>query len=373
MTKLLDDAGSAVNRRSAADVLPLLAEDARLEVPQFDAVWDDKESIKSALQALFAALPDLTWKPAHRYVGEDQVTEEGVWSGTHSATLAGYPASGRELMVRARVAVDHTGSTVTAVRVSVDVAAMKMAIGLVVSGVEQAATSASITAVAAPEAMTLTERSPDSPDLPVDEGQPRRRRPPAALLVGLCLAAGAVAVGAYLSSRAGEPRSAVLGQTPEPAPSTSTSTSASQSPSPSPAPAAPALPEPAQPESAAGVTTQGDQVTLSADVLFDSGSAQLTERAQAAISEVAALLVARRLNGVVAVDGYTDSTGSPAGNLALSTARAQTVVTALQQQPGVAGIRFQVRGLGAATPVADNADPNQRGRNRRVTILLPTS
>ncbi len=366
MTKLLDDVGSAVNRRSAADVLPLLAEDARLEVPQFDAVWDGKESIEYALQALFAALPDLTWKPAHRYVGEDQVTEEGVWSGTHSASLAGYPASGRELMVRARVAVDHTGSAVTAVRVSVDVAAMKMAIGLVVSGVEQAATSASITAVAAPEAMALTERSPD---LPVDEGQPRRRRPSAALLVGLCLAAGAVAVGAYLSSRAGEPRSAVLGQTPEPAPSTS----ASQLPSPSPAPAAPALPEPTQPESAAGVTTQGDQVTLSADVLFDSGSAQLTERAQAAISEVAALLAARRPNGVVAVDGYTDNTGSPAGNLALSTARAQAVVTALQQQPGVAGIGFQVRGLGAANPVDDNADPNQRGRNRRVTILLPTS
>ena len=74
-----------------------------------------------------------------------------------------------------------------------------------------------------------------------------------------------------------------------------------------------------------------------------------------------------------AIDGYTDSKGSPAYNLRLSRRRAAAVRTALARLVG-RGVRFQVAGHGEANPVAANFkrdgsdNPRGRAKNRRVTI-----
>jgi OOP family OmpA-OmpF porin len=54
-------------------------------------------------------------------------------------------------------------------------------------------------------------------------------------------------------------------------------------------------------------------------------------------------------DATIQVEGYTDNVGSDASNLKLSLARAQSVVTFLQQQ-GIDAGRMKAAGLGATSP-----------------------
>jgi outer membrane protein OmpA-like peptidoglycan-associated protein len=69
--------------------------------------------------------------------------------------------------------------------------------------------------------------------------------------------------------------------------------------------------------------------------------------------------------GTIRVEGYTDSQGSAASNLALSQARAEAVRAALVER-GVSAERLQSKGFGMERPVADNATAEGRARNRRI-------
>lgn len=114
-------------------------------------------------------------------------------------------------------------------------------------------------------------------------------------------------------------------------------------------------------------TERGMVVTIN-DVLFDTNQAQLKPGGMRSIEKLAALLrddTALR----VQVEGFTDSTGSPATNEALSARRAEAVRAALIGQ-GVAGDRVDDRGLGEAYPVASNDSAAGRQMNRRVEIVL---
>jgi outer membrane protein OmpA-like peptidoglycan-associated protein len=73
----------------------------------------------------------------------------------------------------------------------------------------------------------------------------------------------------------------------------------------------------------------------------------------------------------VAVDGYTDSVGSDAYNLKLSTRRAQAVADYLAAG-GIAQGRMTVTGFGESNPVASNETPEGRSENRRVELRVVT-
>lgn len=79
----------------------------------------------------------------------------------------------------------------------------------------------------------------------------------------------------------------------------------------------------------------------------------------------------------VAIEGYTDSKGTPAFNLDLSRGRAIAVQKAIAKQ--VHGPTFAAVGRGEANPVASNTtedgsdSPRGRALNRRVEILIPKS
>ena len=111
--------------------------------------------------------------------------------------------------------------------------------------------------------------------------------------------------------------------------------------------------------------------TLAGDVYFEFGSAVLVPRAAADLATVAAQV---REAGVPALDvvGDTDSVGSDADNLALSQARAASVVAALQ--PQLPGVTLTPDGRGETELVAEETtedgqdDPVARALNRRVTI-----
>jgi len=114
-------------------------------------------------------------------------------------------------------------------------------------------------------------------------------------------------------------------------------------------------------------TERGMVVTMG-DVLFDTGRAELKPGAMRSIQKLAELMKddpARNLS----VEGFTDSTGSPSTNDALSARRAESVRQALIGQ-GVSGDRVMARGYGEAYPVASNDNAAGRQMNRRVEIVL---
>ena len=104
------------------------------------------------------------------------------------------------------------------------------------------------------------------------------------------------------------------------------------------------------------------------DVLFETGSAHLKRDAVQQLRPLAGYL---RAKGAVRlrIDGYTDSVGKPAANLALSRDRAQSVADALADM-GVESRRFQLEGHGEGSPKAPNTTEAGRQQNRRVEVTL---
>jgi hypothetical protein len=74
--------------------------------------------------------------------------------------------------------------------------------------------------------------------------------------------------------------------------------------------------------------------------------------------------------GRIFVIGYTDGTGSRPYNEALARKRAQAVRHIMIETPGIDPERIFALGKGSQHPIADNALPEGRSRNRRVEIYL---
>ncbi|MBV6405446.1 MAG: protein translocase subunit SecD [Flavobacteriales bacterium] len=104
-------------------------------------------------------------------------------------------------------------------------------------------------------------------------------------------------------------------------------------------------------------------------VVFRSGSAELvTDSSEAQLKNLAEILKAYpdvRLK----IGGYTDSTGNADANLKLSQQRAETVVADLERK-GIAKGRLEAEGYGAQHPVASNATPEGRAKNRRMALRV---
>jgi outer membrane protein OmpA-like peptidoglycan-associated protein len=114
-------------------------------------------------------------------------------------------------------------------------------------------------------------------------------------------------------------------------------------------------------------TARGVVVNLP-DILFDVNKATLKQNTQVALAKLAGIVqVFPRIN--LRIEGYTDSTGSDELNMRLSKDRADAVMGFLRAQ-GVAASRLTDQGYGPKFPVADNATPEGRAKNRRVEIVL---
>jgi len=103
-------------------------------------------------------------------------------------------------------------------------------------------------------------------------------------------------------------------------------------------------------------------------VNFATNSAELTVDAREKLARFSGL-IAPYPGLIIAVEGYTDNTGSSEINLKLSQARANSVRDYLIPQ-GVKPESISANGLGDAMPVADNATAKGRAQNRRVEIVV---
>ena len=118
------------------------------------------------------------------------------------------------------------------------------------------------------------------------------------------------------------------------------------------------------------------QVDLVDKILFDSGEASLSERGGEVLARLGAVL-AKVEGRSILVSGHTDD-APPSQRLAatfptnweLSVARAVNVVRFLGEKASVPAGRLVAAGHGDTKPIASNATPQGRARNRRIEILL---
>jgi outer membrane protein OmpA-like peptidoglycan-associated protein len=104
------------------------------------------------------------------------------------------------------------------------------------------------------------------------------------------------------------------------------------------------------------------------DVLFDTNKYTLKPNAQVSLAKVSTILTLYP-NLKVQVEGYTDSTGTPAYNQTLSENRADSVRNFLVQN-GVQQGGVTAQGYGATNFVADNGTSSGRQQNRRVNLVV---
>ena len=104
------------------------------------------------------------------------------------------------------------------------------------------------------------------------------------------------------------------------------------------------------------------------DVLFDTGKSDLRAKAREALAKLSGIVLnypSLRL----AIEGYTDSTGTSEFNQMLSEKRAAAVRDYLVSQGLDAGT-LSAQGFGMNNPVADNSTAQGRQKNRRVEIVV---
>jgi outer membrane protein OmpA-like peptidoglycan-associated protein len=113
----------------------------------------------------------------------------------------------------------------------------------------------------------------------------------------------------------------------------------------------------------------GIVVRIPANFTFDAGSAAVKATTDATLLEIART-VKTRSRTFVDVLAHTDTTGTPAGNKALSERRAAAVATYLAGH-GVARARIASRGLGETAPLYNpDTTEQQKAANRRIEIRL---
>jgi OOP family OmpA-OmpF porin len=109
-------------------------------------------------------------------------------------------------------------------------------------------------------------------------------------------------------------------------------------------------------------------VTSRTKITFTPASAEIATTARPVLDELATILAACPPMQLE-IAGHTDAQGSEGGNKALSQARAEAVLLALQ------GRRVDISGMtavgyGEATPIADNKTEDGREANRRIEFVL---
>jgi chemotaxis protein MotB len=119
-------------------------------------------------------------------------------------------------------------------------------------------------------------------------------------------------------------------------------------------------------------TPRGIHLTLNDQLLFRTGSAQLTADGEALLQKVAGII--KPLNRSIRVEGHTDNrpiaTDAFPSNWELSTQRAVNVVKYFIDQTGIAPGYLSAAGYGDSKPRAPNDSPADMAKNRRVEIIL---
>ncbi len=123
-------------------------------------------------------------------------------------------------------------------------------------------------------------------------------------------------------------------------------------------------------------TSQYVQLTLKGSILFDSGQTLLKEEAKPVLDQVG-LILERYATGTVEIEGHTDnvpmSGAKYSNNNELSSGRALSVFDYILSVTNLNPANIKHAGRGEYLPIADNATPEGRAKNRRVEIKIYNS
>lgn len=115
-------------------------------------------------------------------------------------------------------------------------------------------------------------------------------------------------------------------------------------------------------------------ISIPASITFPSGQATLSKDGQKALHEVAGTLKKQYAGAKYAIEGHTDADpirkSKFTSNRELSVARAMAVLSYLVEECGVKDDQCIVAGHGQYDPVAPNDNNDDKGRNRRVEIVV---
>lgn len=100
---------------------------------------------------------------------------------------------------------------------------------------------------------------------------------------------------------------------------------------------------------------------------YNFGSYELTAESQPVLDDVYKVMASCPAHLKLEVAAYTDNAGDAIANQLISKSRAQSAADALIAR-GLPADRVAAAGYGGAEPVADNATPEGRAANRRVTF-----
>ena len=125
----------------------------------------------------------------------------------------------------------------------------------------------------------------------------------------------------------------------------------------------------------------GDRFIFSSEVLFSTGSSDLSTEGKAEISNVTEILssimkdIPNNIDWVIRVDGHTDNTplsglGEFKDNWELSQARALSVVKYMITELNFSGSRLAANGFGEYQPISLEDTQEARAQNRRIEIKL---
>jgi outer membrane protein OmpA-like peptidoglycan-associated protein len=120
----------------------------------------------------------------------------------------------------------------------------------------------------------------------------------------------------------------------------------------------------------AAYESQTEGPSLDLNVVFRSGSAELTPAAANVLGKLGKALASPSLASYrFRIEGHTDTVGTPEQNKALSQARAEKVASFLETQYGVGSDRLEPVGLGEDGLLVPTADQTAEPRNRRVHVV----
>lgn len=114
--------------------------------------------------------------------------------------------------------------------------------------------------------------------------------------------------------------------------------------------------------------TEGWELNLAGKVLFAFNDERLGAEGLQTIAGIAETLQREALTRL-RIEGHADNIGDAAYNQRLSARRAETVAREFVAR-GLPAARIEVRGVGSAMPIADNATEAGRAQNRRVVVLV---
>ena len=105
------------------------------------------------------------------------------------------------------------------------------------------------------------------------------------------------------------------------------------------------------------------------NVRFKTGSSTITDDSYTQLKDLVAIIKAFS-KATFKIGGYTDNTGDPSANLALSQKRADAVAAAIMKQGANKAQVTGAEGYGQQHPVGDNSTPDGRAMNRRVSVRV---